>query len=305
MLLAFAIPVFTQAQQDYQWTQFQFNKLAINPAYSAGEQVLSMTAAYRNQWTGLEGAPQTGSFSLHGPVANDRIGLGLQVYHDRLGVSAQTGVYATYSYQLPLGSSVLSLGFQAGIINWQSDLTDLNPLETGDQVFASNQSVLRPSFGAGVYWHKPKKAFVGFSLPRLLEHDLSEIGIGEDFPTLYRHSYLMGGYIWKLNREFSLRPVALLKYAGPASINAPLDYEVGLSALIAERIWMGVSWRSNESAGIQTQWLVNTQLSMAYAYDFGLNDLASYHGGSHEIILRYDFRFKKDGVVNPRSIQYF
>ena len=43
---------------------------------------------------------------------------------------------------------------------------------------------------------------------------------------------------------------------------------------------------------------VNNQLRIGYTYDFDLGKLGRYSNGSHEAMLRYEFRYKVD-VVNP------
>ena len=59
---------FTQAQQSEQYTQYMYNTLTINPAYAGSRDVLSAVLLHRTQWIGLEGAPQTSSFSMHTPI---------------------------------------------------------------------------------------------------------------------------------------------------------------------------------------------------------------------------------------------
>ena len=45
-----------QAQQDHRYTQFMYNKLMYNPAYAGARGVPSISAMYRQQWLGFEGA---------------------------------------------------------------------------------------------------------------------------------------------------------------------------------------------------------------------------------------------------------
>ena len=54
-----------QAQQNEQYTQYMYNTLTINPAYAGSREVLSAVLLHRTQWIGLDGAPQTSSFSMH------------------------------------------------------------------------------------------------------------------------------------------------------------------------------------------------------------------------------------------------
>ena len=74
------------AQQDAQYTQYMYNTLSINPAYAGSRDVLSIVGLYRTQWVGLDGAPQTGTLSLHSPVG-ERVGLALNITRDEIYIS--------------------------------------------------------------------------------------------------------------------------------------------------------------------------------------------------------------------------
>ena len=62
-------PDSAEAQQDPQYTQYMYNPLAINPAYTGSRDVLSVVGLYRSQWVGLEGAPRTFTVSAHSPLS--------------------------------------------------------------------------------------------------------------------------------------------------------------------------------------------------------------------------------------------
>jgi type IX secretion system PorP/SprF family membrane protein len=304
--LMLAAPAAVRAQQDYQFTQFAFNKLALNPAYGGTDNLISLTSLYRRQWSGLEGAPQTITLAGHAPVFHNRIGLGLLVYNDRIGVTSDLGVYTTYSYKVPLGGSVLSLGLQAGFQNYRTSLTELNPLTSGDAAFAQDLNSIHPNAGFGIYWYRPGRAYAGLSVPRLLESKLDDLAPeAPENSLLTRHSYLMGGYVFPVNRNLKLRPAGLLKFAGPGQQSAPLSAEINLSALLAERIWLGAAWRSSDAVGAMAEFQISDQLMLGYAYDFGISALSDVHGGSHEVMLRLELIADKNAAVTPRKIKYF
>ena len=80
-------------QQSAIYSQYLFNNLAINPAYAGHDEVLSLTFLSRFQSVGIDGAPNTQTFSVHTPIRKDKIGLGLQLFHETIGVTRQSGVY--------------------------------------------------------------------------------------------------------------------------------------------------------------------------------------------------------------------
>ena len=113
------------AQQDAQYTQWQWNKLSFNPAYAGSTDNLSLTILGRSQWVGLEGAPKTGSISLHAPFKSKRVNLGLHGYWDELGVEQKTGLTLSYAYGFPLNVGHLHLGLNAGFEVYSADFSSL------------------------------------------------------------------------------------------------------------------------------------------------------------------------------------
>src|SRR6187402_2971253 len=93
---------FAEGQQVATYSQYMFNGLAINPAYAGSHGALSATALARFQNVGLRGAPNTQTFSMHSPLLNKRVSLGLLVVHDQLSVINQTGVHFSYAYRIPV-----------------------------------------------------------------------------------------------------------------------------------------------------------------------------------------------------------
>ena len=70
----------------------------------------------RFQNVGLEGAPNTQTFSAHSPLVNQRMSVGFMVVHDKIGVIGQTGINAIYSYRIPMNNDAnFSFGLQAGL----------------------------------------------------------------------------------------------------------------------------------------------------------------------------------------------
>ena len=88
------------AQQDAMYSMYMFNGLAVNPAYAGSRETISLTALYRNQWTGLEGAPKTAVLVGHAPLLNDKIGLGLSITSDNISIFNMMIISASYAYRI-------------------------------------------------------------------------------------------------------------------------------------------------------------------------------------------------------------
>src|SRR5450759_5669484 len=82
--------------------QYLLNGLAINPAYAGSQEALNVGMYVRNQWVGFEGAPKNFTFSLHSPMRDKRIGLGVIVMNDKIGSRTETGFIANYAYRIDM-----------------------------------------------------------------------------------------------------------------------------------------------------------------------------------------------------------
>lgn len=75
-----------------------------------------------------------------------------------------------------------------------------------------------------------------------------------------------------------------------------LLYDINAHFRVYDRFWTGLSYRNNRSLTGMFQFQVSDQLKFAYTYDFDFNKLRTFSSGSHEIMLRYEFRYKVDAV---------
>src|SRR5688572_1975840 len=173
VLLSFSI---ASAQQAATYSQYMFNTLAINPAYAGSHDALSISALGRFQNVGLSGAPNTQTLSVHSPLVNSRVGVGLLVIHDELSVIGQTGIHFSYAYRLPVNNkkATLAFGLQGGMSMYNAQYTKLdlyNNAANGnpDPLFSENIRDQRPNFGAGIYY-STQKSYVGISMPTMVNN---------------------------------------------------------------------------------------------------------------------------------------
>ena len=288
------------AQLEPQFTQYMFNEMFINPAYAGSRDAISLTAAYRNQWVGMDGAPITETFSAHAPLRNKRVGLGLSILNESIGVTHDLGVYANYSYRIPMhNESCFSLGLQAGVVNHQEQLLEVKVQDYGDNSFIANTPQLTlPNVGFGAYY-SAKTYYVGLSIPRLMQNKIditSSKMVTNKVNIPYWHYYLMGGYVYQLTDGIKLKPTFMLK----AVSGAPLEADIGLHTLFNEVFWVGASYRTKDSWSAVTSFQVTKQLRVGYSYDYSTTGLQKYNSGTHEITLGFDFSFDKNKIITPR-----
>jgi type IX secretion system PorP/SprF family membrane protein len=298
----------TYAQQDPQYTMYMWNQLAANPAYAGSRECLSSTLHYRTQWVGVKGAPKTISFGIHSPLKNERVSLGLQIVNDKLGVSNMTNVAACYAYRIPVSPKAkLAIGLQALISNFNDRFLSTSPTQSGDGLLSSNVNKTFPNFGAGLYYNTDK-AYVGLSVPHLINNKLSEGTNGlitADQARQYRHLFLMGGYLHTVSDAFKIKPSFVLKYAP----NSPWETDLNVSALLYEALWLGVTWRSDfsnqktkatESIDLMAIYEITSNMRAGIAYDITATKLGSFNKGTYEFLLGYDFNHNRGQLLTPR-----
>ena len=300
-LLALCLWVITSvnsfAQQDPHYTQYRYNLSVVNPAYAGSQGLLSANLLYRNQWSGLEGAPETYTFSAHSPFGEES-GLGLSAIRDRLGPVQETNVYADYSYTLQLGrDQYLALGLKAGATFHDVGLTELEVVDPLDPFFSQDISKVYPNFGIGAYYFTDNY-FISLSVPNLLTSvHLDENGLR--YGNERNHMFIAGGYLFVISDDLSLRPSAMLK----GTFRSPWTFDLNFNVLIVNTVEGGVSYRLNDSfSGLVGIW-VSDVMRIGYAYDAVVSPISNVGGASHEIILTFDIVFGDGGrVIPPRFL---
>src|SRR5688572_30636247 len=85
-LALFTFSLTALAQQDVQFSQNSFNRLATNPGYAGMNNSICAKLLYRKQWVGFPGAPNSAVLSIDAPVKFLRGGLGLTIFSDELAM---------------------------------------------------------------------------------------------------------------------------------------------------------------------------------------------------------------------------
>jgi type IX secretion system PorP/SprF family membrane protein len=270
--------------------------LRINPSYAGSRGGLSVAAFYRQQWVGIDGAPRTMSLEVDAPVLSNKLGLGLFVVNDQIGVTKQTEIMTSYAFRISVGSGTLALGLGAGLVATNTAWSDLLVNDPGDEYMLVDSRVfLVPDFSFGTFY-TVKNYFVSFSIPRLLGYnfdlDKNKYSLKVE-PGNYNY-VLTTGYMFPLGQKARFVPSALVSY----SPGDKLLYDASAHFILYDRLWMGATYRSTGSVTALAQFAINNQFKVAYSYDFDFGKLGTYSNGSHEVMLRYEFRYKVD-VVNP------
>ncbi|MCL6296357.1 PorP/SprF family type IX secretion system membrane protein [Jejuia spongiicola] len=283
------------SQQLPQFTQYMFNTISINPAYAGSRETLSLVGLHRSQWVGIDGGPTTQTFSIHSPLRNEKVGLGLSFINDELGFENFSYIYGDFSYTIQISEKTkLAFGLKGGFTSYSID-QELRDAEPNDPAIYGIEDRWNPNIGAGLFLHT-NRWYVGLSAPRILKTDYHE---SEDYEDLERISYyLTGGMVVNLSKNTKLKPSFLVK----ATNGAPISYDLTANFLFNEKLWLGAAYRFNESAGALgsiVDFQVSKQLRIGYAYEHPISDIRPYSNGTHEILLMFEV-FKVKRIKSPR-----
>jgi type IX secretion system PorP/SprF family membrane protein len=290
------------AQQDPQFSQNMFNKLANNPGFAGSRGNISTSVLHRSQYMGFGddggAAASTQNFSIDAELPFLYGGVGLNIVKDNIGPFSNLGLQFSYAFRTELGVGQIGMGMSVGMFQSGLDGGFLRPasgpgfdphIPTGD---VSGSSL---DLGAGIYYNT-QDVYIGISSAHLTE-PIIEWSDGQDY-NLKRHYFLISGYTHDLNSALLLHPSIYLKSDGATS-----QLDINTNLIYNNKMWGGVSYRLDEGLILLAGMNVNEDLKFGLAYDVTLlNDLTN----SLEVMLGYNFKINYDKPIskykNPRFL---
>lgn len=294
ILIYLIIPLSLSGQLTPFTNQYVLNPLTINPSFAGNRGALNIATFYRKQWVGIPGAPQTMTLAVDAPILDDKLGLGLIIISDKIGVTNATQFNTNYAYKINVGDGILSLGLGAGVILTHTAWSDLIVLDPGDDYYLiDSRMFVVPNFSFGTYYSN-RNYFAGLSIPKLLGYkfnfDKNKYVLNNN-PDEY-YFLLNTGYLFDISPKVKFLPSSLIAF----SPGDKLLYDINAHFNFVNRLWIGASYRNNRSLGALIQFQLNNQLKFGYTYDFDFGSLRTYSSGSHEIMLRYEFRYRVEAI---------
>ena len=289
----------SSGQQDAQFSQNMFNKLANNPGFAGSRGLIATSVLHRSQWMGFgeEGTPiSTQNFSVDAELPFLFGGVGLNITNDKIDQFSNLGIQGSYAYRTELGLGQIGMGMSVGVFQSGLDGAGLNPAETGDRAIPMglvNGSKL--DLGAGIYYNT-QDIYVGISSSHLTAPTV-DWSDGKQYP-LERHYFLISGYYHQVNPVLSLNPSIYLKSDGATS-----QLDINTNLIYNNQMWGGVSYRLNEGVIVLAGMNINEDLRFGVAYDVTfLNPLTN----SFEVMLGYNFKVNTTKAIskhkNPRFL---
>lgn len=303
LLLALASVNFSFSQQDPQFTQYMYNTQVINSGYMGSKDALGLGLLYRTQWAGFDGAPKTGTFTLHSPVGLlKRMALGLSIVSDKIGPSDKTNFVVDYSYSLILSEqSRLSFGLKGGLDIFNVDYTKLNLYDGADPQFQDNiDNKIIPQVGAGIYFNTDR-FYAGLSVPNFFNskhyNENSVDNVEDDAIAVDRlHYFFIAGYVFDLSENLKFKPATMVK----AVSGSPLQADVSGNFLIHDKLTLGAAYRWDAAMSAMAGFQITNQLFIGMGYDFQTTDIEKHSDGSYEVFLKFDLFKKTERILTPR-----
>jgi type IX secretion system PorP/SprF family membrane protein len=298
-----------KAQQDPQFSLYQFNQLAVNPAYAGARDAIAVVADMRKQWVSFPGAPTTLAFTAHAPVLNNKLGVGVNVLSDQIGAKSTTGVYGNIAYIMKLSNRLkLSFGLRAGYINYRFNFNKVNYKDLNEASAAELSTINRgaPDIDAGLYL-RSNSFFVGISSThingaKLYNKDYTVTGLSGQTQNLNAsyvlipHFFLTAGKAFSLSENLVFSPSVMVRY-----VKTAVSADLNLNFLIHKRLWLGAFVKQNYGAGMLVQIYATEKLRIGYTYDAALGG-RKLLGSSHEIMIGFDFGNYKTKTLSPRFL---
>ena len=127
------------AQQLPDMSTFALNPQILSPVYCGEYDFSNLNLHYRNQWTGIEGAPETTILTFDTPVKPEKIGLGIVLLQDNSNIIQQQNILGNYSYLANInGDHFIRFGLGFGVIKNALDFDKIRAQNMDEQSILNN-----------------------------------------------------------------------------------------------------------------------------------------------------------------------
>lgn len=309
LLMFFTLICISECQLCYAQNEMQYGGTAnlpiiVNPGSTGKSGAVEAIGAFRKQWTGFKGSPQTTLLSVDAEVKflGNFHGVGASVYQDIDGPLTTMNINANYSYHIDLSKGLLGLGVRLGVLNVAFKLSDLHPsVEGGENDYhQSSDMALQGSDCSGSAFDAGMGGFYQSDVSYL---SLSLLHINA--PSVEMNS----GTLIKARPTLSFGASRKLETGGALSFEpsmflktdfASWQMEMASLANFRKSFSLGLGYRLQDAIFFQFWVNLSNGLRVGYEYDLCISQLNRYNGGSHEVSASYTFNID----VEKRNKRY-
>lgn len=270
----------------YIYTQAQLNPQLINPGAIGSEMRHNILVNYRNNWSGIDGAPRTVTLSYNGPVGN-RLGVGVNVVSDKFGELETVKGALGLSYTIKTDNNQVGIGISAEYI--KHSLAGFGNADPTDPII-SNALAGAEYFDAsfGLYGIYMKRLTYGFSIPSAVSSRISDID--QQSPDREIGFIMQVGYKLDVQSDITMTPSLIMKKLA----NVPTHIDMNLTfGFLQDKLIGGVNYTLG--ADKRLGFLIGTKiekLNFYYSYNTSSNQIQDYNNGAHELTLGVNFGSK-------------
>jgi type IX secretion system PorP/SprF family membrane protein len=281
-ILIGVLPFCTNAQDVPIYNHYFANPFFYNPSYSNSSSRSEVSFLYRQQFTGIEGAPKFANVTLTAPLSN-KMGFGLNLSNNQRGVITTTSLQFSISYKAQFTEQTyLSFGISAGPgING----LDKNKVDANDPLVAQLLSTSAFLDGQAGFNFQLKNLNIGVSIPQVFDRtpanssSFQKIGLNPFNLAIASISYKA-----VLSENLSFQPLFLTKILSNSS-----QWEAYGIAYFKDMLYLGGLYRQNYGAAGLLGLKINDFLQIGYSYEFPINTSSDVSFNSHEVRLSLYF----------------
>ena len=247
ILVTFTVLFEVSAQQDPQFTQNMFNRLAVNPGFAGATGSICGTIIAREQWLGFEGNPRTNLFSGDGAFKirqQYQFGAGLTIIQDEIGPIQSLNAKLAIAYHHRISQGNLAIGIEAGMFNQSINAewrTSSGNFDGTEDAAIPNAEAGATSFdlGGGLYYYT-KDLYVGLSSTHLNQPTFDDKPDATSSYTFQqvRHYYVMAGYEYELAPSFGSLKLQPSIFAKTDAVSTQVD--INTNVLYNDLVWGGI-----------------------------------------------------------------
>jgi type IX secretion system PorP/SprF family membrane protein len=280
------------AQADISMATHWYNRANYNPASITRTDYLYIFANTRQQWTGVNGAPQVYNIQASEYINKFRSAFGLSVVGDYVGATQTLNPMFSYAYRLSNHHyESLSFGISLGIFsrNINSSLFEADNIND-PAIYKDNTNSIEPDFNTGIEYQNMHFTF------GLASTHLSSIQKTDNLFFNANHRY--GYAIYKntslklFNYNLGLQVVNRYNLTFmELNTSIRIKQQTGLIKGIKEIFDVGLTYRTTKQMTVLLGMNISQDLRIGYAYDQSFIK-GYYRNGTHEVMLEYRIPYK-------------
>jgi type IX secretion system PorP/SprF family membrane protein len=264
-----------------------YNRAGYNPAFIARTDYAYIFSNVRQQWIGVEGAPQVFNVQVSEYIHNLRSAFGLSFVSDKIGVTQALNPMLTYAYRIGNDRNwSLAMGLSGGVFYRSIDGSRFEAEVINDpSINYDTEKIILPDANAGVEFQNTS-FIIGLSSTHLFS-----IGKSADSYLNTNHHY--GYVIYKNNNAEAFYYKVGLQVVNRNNLTVVegnvffrLKHSTGLQKGPREILDFGMTFRSSRQMSFLIGILITPNFRIGYAYDHSFIKGFS-RNGTHEIMLEY------------------